>query len=195
MRITRSVVFGLLAPFLVVSVGSCSRAEPPYVVTGWTVADSSDGLSLSVEYTLPGGGTGRVSAAGPIGQLAQDCWMGVEIGKQIPDCTRAYLDFDARGRAAAAEAEAGPALEMERLALDWTLSLAGWASILVGTFLIAAPELASRKGALGLHWLPGDGRLVRWINHKFELDRDVRLWGFGFVCLAVALGIAAKALA
>ena len=76
--------------------------------------------------------------------------------------------------------------------MGYVVRVASAVLVVVGTFLIAAPDIVRRSGALGLQWLPGDSRVVRWVNLRFELDQTVRLGGFWLVAAGVLLDLIAQ---
>ena len=89
-----------LAIFMFVGARVFGLGTQPWMVTGTGVEYTAAGdfHTLSIEYVLPGGGTGTwmrittISRAGNLGPPFDEwyaCWITAEIGKRIPDCALA----------------------------------------------------------------------------------------------------------
>ncbi len=88
-RIARYTLAGLLIALLVASIAYDRWAERPYIVTGheW------DNGSITVEYTLPGGGIGqRTFDESAQADAYLNCYaLHVRVGDPLPDCMRGFL--------------------------------------------------------------------------------------------------------
>ena len=84
-----------LVLLLTADLGWKAWSERPYIVTGWSHGWSGDVSDVSVQYTVPGGGTATSRELGgvwtvPRGKPARSCLDDVKVGRKVPDCVLSY---------------------------------------------------------------------------------------------------------
>lgn len=86
-----------LVLLLAADLGWKAWSERPYIVTGYGVVAVGDGRAATVQYRLPGGGTGEwrvlVTSTGGSAGVVETCALRARIGSNIPDCMRSLNEI------------------------------------------------------------------------------------------------------